>query len=154
MSPLCICAQSCLTLWDSMDCSLPGLSVHGISQARILEWVATSSSRGSSQPRDQICVSCVSGTERWILYQGTIRLVFKADIFPSALLGALESLLGFSGSVFVDAPLLAGSPTSSLSFYPHTAGIPLHFQGDSKTASEWQTLDPGGSVLRKNLVSC
>ena len=109
MSPLCICAQSCLTLWDSMDCSLPGLSVHGISQARILEWVAISSSRGSSQPRDQICVSCVSGTERWILYQGTIRLVFKADIFPSALLGALESLLGFSGSVFVDAPLLAGS---------------------------------------------
>ena len=40
-----------------MDCSPPDFSVHGIFQARILEWVATSTSRGSSQPRDQICVS-------------------------------------------------------------------------------------------------
>ena len=40
-----------------MDCSPPGSSVHGISQARILEWVAISSSRGSSQPRDQTCIS-------------------------------------------------------------------------------------------------
>ena len=40
-------AQSCLTLWDLMDCSPPGSSVHGISQARILEWVAVSFSRGS-----------------------------------------------------------------------------------------------------------
>ena len=44
--------QSCLTLYDPMDCSLPGSSVHGILQARILEWVAMPSSRGSSQPRD------------------------------------------------------------------------------------------------------
>ena len=42
------CAQLCPTLWDSMDYSLPGFSVHGISQARILVWVAISSSRGSS----------------------------------------------------------------------------------------------------------
>ena len=46
---------------NSMDCSLPGSSVHGISQARILEWVAIFSSRGSSQPRDWICVSCIAG---------------------------------------------------------------------------------------------
>ena len=46
-------AQSCLTLCDPMDCSLPGSSVHGIFQARILEWVAVPSSRGSSQPRDR-----------------------------------------------------------------------------------------------------
>ena len=45
-------AQSCLTLCDPMDCSLPGFSVHGILQARILEWVTISFSRGSSQPRD------------------------------------------------------------------------------------------------------
>ena len=45
-------AQSCLTLCDPMDCSPPGSSVHGILQARILEWVAISFSRGSSQPRD------------------------------------------------------------------------------------------------------
>ena len=45
-------AQSCPTLCDSMDCSLPGSSVLGIFQARILEWVAISFSRGSSRPRD------------------------------------------------------------------------------------------------------
>ena len=49
---LCLVTQSCLTLCNSMDCSLPGSSVHGILQARLLEWVAISFSRGSSQPRD------------------------------------------------------------------------------------------------------
>ena len=50
--------QSCLTLCDPVDYSPPGSSVHGILQARILEWVAMSSSRGSSWLRDQTCVSC------------------------------------------------------------------------------------------------
>ena len=54
-------AQSCLTLCDPMDCSLPGSSVHGILQARILEWVAISFSRGSSRPRDQTQVSRTGG---------------------------------------------------------------------------------------------
>ena len=71
---LCIClwskhacsvAQTCPAPRDTMDCSLPGSSVHGIFQARILEWVAISSSRVSSQPRDWTCVSCI---DRWILY--------------------------------------------------------------------------------------
>ena len=44
--------QLCLTLYDPMDCSPPGFSAHGILQARILEWVAISSFRGSSAPRD------------------------------------------------------------------------------------------------------
>ena len=50
----CVRAQklSCLFLCDPMDCSPPGFSVHGILQARILEWVAVSFYRGSSQPRD------------------------------------------------------------------------------------------------------
>ena len=52
--------QSCPTLCDSMDCSPPGSSVHGILQARVLEWVAISSYRGSSPPRDRICISCGS----------------------------------------------------------------------------------------------
>ena len=43
-------SQSCLTLYNTMDCSLPGFSVHGILQAKILEWVAYSFSRGSSHP--------------------------------------------------------------------------------------------------------
>ena len=49
--------QSCLTPCNPMDCSSPGSSVHGILQARILEWVAVPSSRRSSQPRDQTRVS-------------------------------------------------------------------------------------------------
>ena len=49
---IALVAQSRPTLCIPMDCSPPGSSVHGISQARILEWVAISSSRGSSQPRD------------------------------------------------------------------------------------------------------
>ena len=52
--------QSCRTLCDPMDSSLPGSAVHGIFQARILEWAAISFSRGSSQPRDQTCVSCIA----------------------------------------------------------------------------------------------
>ena len=45
--------QSCLTLCDPMDSSLPGSSIHGIFQARVLEWVVISFSKRSSQPRDQ-----------------------------------------------------------------------------------------------------
>ena len=51
--------QSCPTLCDPMDCSPPGSSVHGILQARTLEWVAMTSSRGSSWPRDWTQVSCI-----------------------------------------------------------------------------------------------
>ena len=50
--------QSCPTFCDPMDCSLPGSSVHGILQARILDWVAVPFSRGSSQLRDRTQVSC------------------------------------------------------------------------------------------------
>ena len=60
----CVCvlvAQLCPTLCDPMDCSPPGFFVHGILQARILEWVAISFSRGSSWPRDQTQVSCFAG---------------------------------------------------------------------------------------------
>ena len=54
-------AQSCLTFCNPMDCSLPDSSVHGILQARILNWVTIPFSRGSSRPRDQTQVSCVAG---------------------------------------------------------------------------------------------
>ena len=53
--------QMCPTLCDLVDCSPPGYSVHGILQARILEWVAISFSRGSSRPRDWTQVSRVAG---------------------------------------------------------------------------------------------
>ena len=56
---MCSVAQSCPTLCNPMDCSRPGSSVHGILQTRILEWVAISSSRGSSRPRYQTHISCL-----------------------------------------------------------------------------------------------
>ena len=68
-----VCAQSCSTPCDRMDCSPPASSVHGIFQVRILEWVAISCSRGSSQPRDQTHVSCISCISRQILYHCTIQ---------------------------------------------------------------------------------
>ena len=58
----------CPTLCDPMDCSPPGPSVHGIFQARILKWVAMPSSRGSSQSRDQTCVSYISFIDGQVLY--------------------------------------------------------------------------------------
>ena len=54
-------AQSCLTLCNPMDCSLPGSSVHGILQARVLQWVAMPFSRGFSRPRDWTHVCCIAG---------------------------------------------------------------------------------------------
>ena len=59
----CSVAQACPTPCDLVSYSLPGSSVHGILQARILEWVAISSSRGSSQPRDQCRVSCITSPQ-------------------------------------------------------------------------------------------
>ena len=62
---ICACAQSCPTRCDPMDCSQPGSSAHGIFQARVLEWVAISSSRVCSRPKDQTRVSYIG---RRILY--------------------------------------------------------------------------------------
>ena len=66
--PVCLVTQSCLTLCKPMNCSLPGSSVHGIFQARILEWVAIYFSRGSSQPRDHTHMNCISCITRQNLY--------------------------------------------------------------------------------------
>ena len=72
-----VCVKSlplCLTLCDLMDCSPPGSSVHGIIQARIPEWVAMPSSRGSSQPRDRTHVSSALAGRFC-----TIRIMWKRD---------------------------------------------------------------------------
>ena len=82
-----VCAQSllCTTFCNTRDCSPPGSSVHGISQARTLEWVIISYSRGSSQPRDQTGVSFVSCIGRWIPYHcATLEAHFiLAFFYPS-----------------------------------------------------------------------
>ena len=61
LAVLCLVTQSCPTLCHPMDCSLPGFSVHGILQARIVEWVPYPFSRASSQSRNQTRLSCIAG---------------------------------------------------------------------------------------------
>ena len=78
-------AQSCPTLCDPKDCSPPGSSIHGIFQAEVLEWVATSSSSGSSWPRNRTCVSRVVGRRFYHLsHQGSpiIHLVRTKKLQP------------------------------------------------------------------------
>ena len=107
-------AQSCPTLCNPVDCSPQGSSVHGILQARILEWVAISFSRGSSQPRDQTWVSCIAGRcfilwatreAQWLysLYFNTqsIRSIKWKDTWKSFLLLALIPRFVSSGWMYL-----------------------------------------------------
>ena len=95
---VCVCAQSlqsCPTLCDLKDCSPPGCSVHEILQARILEWVAMPSSRGSSWPNDWTHVSCISCiADRFFTTEpprcSTCTLLYTQLGFPSG--SAVENL--------------------------------------------------------------
>ena len=81
----CLVIKSCPTLWHRTACSPPGSFVQGISQARILEWVGVSFSRGSSRRRGQTCIFCFG---RWILYHWTAR---EAAFLPLSSLRCLGS---------------------------------------------------------------
>ena len=74
-----------LTLCDPMDCSLPGSSVHGILQARILKWVVVPASRASSWPRDGTRASSISYSGRWLLYHlgQSLSMLLQMTEFPS-----------------------------------------------------------------------
>ena len=89
-----MCAQSCQILCDPMGCSPPVFSVHGIFQARIPGWNAISYSRGSSWPRDQTCVSCISCNSR--------------QIPPGKPMDALHTLLSYKHEIIINLtwPLL------------------------------------------------
>ena len=98
--------QLCLTLWDHMGCTAPGSSMPGILKARILEWVAISFSRGSSQPGDQTWVSCTAGR-----------------FFTAWASREVLRLLPFSsGSVAQSCPTLWDPMNRS------TPGLPVHHQ--------------------------
>ena len=86
----CVCVQLCLTLSTPWTVGHQ-VSVHGISQARILEWVAISSSNGSSQPRNQTHVSVVLCIGRWILFHCA---TWKAHIILHII---LNNILNFQG---------------------------------------------------------
>ena len=85
-----------------MDCSPPGSSVHGLSQERILEWVAISFSRGSSQSKDQTCISWIG---RQILYHWTSREYFFFPLLERSIcIGNMVNLIFLnSGIVFLDS---------------------------------------------------
>ena len=122
ISPVCSALHSCLTLCDPMDCSPPGSSVHGSPQAGILEWVAISSSRGSSWCRGQTQVSCISCIGRQILYP------FHFIIHVKVLCGL---------TVICDPLLLLSPPQApGLSNYP----INLHLCHGLKGAFAWEML--------------
>ena len=91
----CVCAkslQSCPTLCDPMDCSLPDSSVHEISLARIQEWVAISFSRGCSQPRDHIHI-CLHNPLKWVwLYLAIHSSILSWRILWTAEPGGLQSM--------------------------------------------------------------
>ena len=97
--------QLCPALCDSVSCCPPGSSVHGILQARILGFVAVTSSRGSSQPRDQTCMSYVPYIGSQGLYHYTTKnpnkLFGQANIFPilTWTLSSLKSKMHFSLSI-------------------------------------------------------
>ena len=123
----CVCVptkslQLCPTLCDPMDCSPPDSSVHGILQARILEWVAMASSRGSSRPRDRNHVSYISYIGRWTILQchlgspvwkgkkaiSHVSTVPESSSSPSVLSGSASprdefSSVQFSHSVITDS---------------------------------------------------
>ena len=84
-------AQLYQTLCDPLDCSPPIISVHGILQARILEWVSISFSRGSSRPKDSTCVSYIG---RQILYHWATYEVHLPVAWTSTLLSEMSCVLG------------------------------------------------------------
>ena len=137
--PCCyyLVTKSCPTLWDPMDCSLPGSSVHGIIQARILEWGAISSSRGSSWPMDSTHVSCLAG--RFFTGESESHSVVSDSLWPfgwytpwnspgqNAGMGSLSFLQG----IF---PTQGSNPG-----LPHCRGIfyQLSHKGSPKATLEW-----------------
>ena len=84
------------TLCDPKDCSIPGSSVHGIFQTRILEWVATSFSRISSPFRDRTCVSCI---DRQILYHWATRKTL--ELFTNHLAISLLQTYNYNSLIFL-----------------------------------------------------
>ena len=140
---ICVCSftHSCLTLYDSMDCSLPGSSVHGILQARILEWVAMPSSRGSSQPKDGNCI----GTQvlyHFTTWEGPVRRVVAVQccsVFSSVhccsvalLCPTLCNPMDYSMATFPCPPLSTGVCSDSCieSMMPGAACKPKSLRGN------------------------
>ena len=94
---------SCVRLFcDPVDCSLPGSTVHGISQARILEWIAISLSRGSSQPRDLRLLHCERILYHWATWEASIQREIVKHHDPLTLVPLKHATLRPISSSFSD----------------------------------------------------
>ena len=119
---LCLVTKLCLTLCDPMDCSPPGSSVLGIFQARILEWVAISSSRGSPWAKNQTHVSFISCIGRWILHHCTTwdaHLLWQPQYSPWGLASAQLASLPLTLARWLLSLCL--DPSSDVNLLPHKA---------------------------------
>ena len=129
-----------MTLCDPRDCSPPGSSVHGILQARILEWVAVSFSRGSSWPRDWTQDSYVSWTGRQVLYHwyhlGSPQEASKAESKSVTRAGIswrlVQSHVWWLGGN--DSKIKAANPSTYLRLL-HVAWFPHNTVASGKSAS-------------------
>ena len=125
-------AQSCPTLWDSMDCSPPGSSVQGIFQARILEWIAIHFSRGSSRLWDRTQASLIAG--RFFFFFNHLSRQ-GSPIYPQR-----RNLISFAkwqpnrASVCLSESVILLSSTYSLSTYPICSIMGVHW---------WTKVGPG-----------
>ena len=101
----CSCTQLCLTLHHPMDCSLPDSSIHGISQAGILEWVAIPLSQGSSSPRDRPQVSCIGKQilYHWDTWEACLCIVGKLKYIWSHLQRGNSNFISHNSTLFPDA---------------------------------------------------
>ena len=124
-------AQSCLTLCDPVDCSPPGCSVHGSLQARIMEWVVISFSRGSSRPRDQTQVSCIAG-RRFNLWAAREALAprIKPELLGLPAHAYLSNLIQHHTHIFPSIPFPTTHPPRtvySVLLQPNTFHISVFF---------------------------
>ena len=138
------CLLSCVRLFcDPMDCSPPDFSAHGISQARILEQVAISFSKGSSRPRDQTCVCCIG---RQILYCTATRdvILFHCGEEVSCIRRKVGSCFGtVSGFCKVSPPDRRGPRTMTLRF-PRGGGCGLSLRSSGLLTSKLLQPAPKG----------
>ena len=128
-------AQLCQTLWNPMECSFPGPSVHGILQARILEWVAIPFSRGSSPPKDRLGAPALQADS--LLYEP---LLHVAQLYPTLCNPMNCSLPGSSVHGIFQARILKWV---AISFWAITEALKLsifHFYS-------WRVFSPTYRIL-------
>ena len=125
-------AQLCLTLCEPMDCSLPGSSVHGIFQARILDWVAISFSKGSFQPRDWTWVSHIV-RRRFTIWTIGVQIISLRLWFHG--FGDIHAEVELSGHMVILFLIFWGNTIVAASF------IPTNCEQGSSFCTSSSTLD-------------